>query len=116
MSRQRLNSCTWNSLLRKAEDLGLRDKQLKMMAGDIVNMSEGRQVLHTSLRSKDRYSPYYREVQAVLAKMMAFSRDIRNGVRKGATGKEIKDIVNIGIGGSETGVHAVSSVTQVKRL
>jgi glucose-6-phosphate isomerase len=93
-------------LARQAKVTELRDR---MFAGDKINGTEGRAVLHVALRNRsDRpivvdgqdVMPAVREV---LAKMRAFSDQVRSGAWKGHTGKRITDVVNIGIGGSDLG-------------
>ncbi len=80
-----------------------------MLAGDKINITENRAVLHTALRAPkdavievdgDNVVP---EVHAVLEAMAVFAEGIRSGTLKGATGKKITDHVNIGIGGSDLG-------------
>src|SRR5215218_2415663 len=93
--------------LAKAADVaGRRDA---MFAGEKINITENRAVLHVALRAPkgerftvdgDNVVP---EVHAVLAAMSAFADAVRSGKAPGATGKKITDIVNIGIGGSDLG-------------
>lgn len=85
-----------------------------MFAGDKINQTEGRAVLHTALRNRSN-TPVLVDgvdvmpgVNAVLAKMESFTNRIVSGEWKGYTGKEITDIVNIGIGGSDLGPYMVS--------
>lgn len=107
IARQRLTVENWQHLLNKAGQWHLLERQRSMIAGDIVNPSEGRRALHTSLRSTDSQAPYFEEVQRVLTRMKNFARDIREGKHVGAGGAPITDVINIGIGGSEMGPHAV---------
>ncbi len=80
-----------------------------MFAGDKINGTEGRAVLHVALRNRSNRpivvdgKDVMPEVNAVLAKMRAFTDQVRSGAWKGHTGKRITDIVNIGIGGSDLG-------------
>jgi glucose-6-phosphate isomerase len=81
----------------------------RMFAGEPVNFTEGRPVLHIALRNRS-YRPIMvhgkdvmPEVNAVLGHMRSFVADVREGVWKGHTGKRIADVVNIGIGGSDLG-------------
>ena len=75
----------------------------------IINITEGRAVLHTALRNRSNTpvlvdgKDVMPDVNAVLAAMGVFSDGIRSGALKGATGKKITDVVNIGIGGSDLG-------------
>ena len=107
ISRQRLTDSDWSALLNLAQSKDVIGAQKRMMAGAVVNPTEGRQALHTSLRSLCADSPFYAEVQSVLSRMKAFARAIRSRQWLGATGKPITDVINIGIGGSEKGPHAV---------
>ena len=100
---------TLKLLLKLTDDVGLRDALNKMFNGERINETEDRAVLHTALRNRIN-SPVYvndknvmPEVNAVLSKMKDFSEKIISGEWKGFTGKKIKDIVNIGIGGSDLG-------------
>lgn len=85
------------------------EKRDAMFAGDIINITEGRAVLHTALRNRSNTpvlvdgKDVMPDVNAVLATMGAFSDGIRSGTLKGATGKKITDVINIGIGGSDLG-------------
>lgn len=89
---------------------GMRDK---MFSGERINFTEDRAVLHIALRNRSN-SPILvdgkdvtGDVNAVLAKMRSFTKDIRSGNWKGHSGKSITDIVNIGIGGSDLGPQMV---------
>lgn len=97
------------ALLALADSVGLRDKIDAMFAGDRINETEGRSVLHTALR-KPRSSQLVSDgadvvpaVHEVLDKMRGFSERVRSGGWLGATGKRIRHVVNIGIGGSDLG-------------
>ncbi len=97
-------------LLEKAADAaGVARKRDAMFAGEIINITEKRAVLHTALRNRAN-TPVMVEgedvmpdVNAVLEAMSAFSNGVRSGSIKGATGKKVTDVVNIGIGGSDLG-------------
>jgi len=108
-SKNRITDETVKALLALAESSGLRSKIDAMFAGEKINTTEGRAVLHTALRAPAGASivvdgkNVVPEVQAVLAKMSEFSERVRSGAWKGHTGKSIKNIVNIGIGGSDLG-------------
>lgn len=94
------------ALARQADVEGWRDR---MFAGEKINGTEGRAVLHVALRNRSNRpilvdgKDVMPEVNAVLAKMRAFSDRIRDGAWKGHTGKTIQHLVNIGIGGSDLG-------------
>lgn len=107
ISRQRLTDSDWSTLLNLAQRKDVIGAQKRMMHGAVVNPTEGRQALHTSLRSHSSDSPFYAQVQSVLSKMRDFAKAIRSGQWRGASGKPITDVINIGIGGSESGPHAV---------
>lgn len=79
----------------------------EMVEGGYVNPTEKRQALHTSLRSSNPASPYFAEVQQALNSMKRFSHLVRSGERRGATGQQITDVINVGIGGSAMGPQAV---------
>jgi glucose-6-phosphate isomerase len=94
------------ALARQAEVERFRDR---MFAGERINTTEDRPVLHVALRNRANRPIFVDgkdvmpEVNAVLAKMRAFSEQVRSGGWKGHTGKRITDVVNIGIGGSDLG-------------
>ncbi|MBB4183820.1 glucose-6-phosphate isomerase [Sinorhizobium terangae] len=87
----------------------VEEKRDAMFRGDIINITEGRAVLHTALRNRSNRpvlvdgKDVMPDVNAVLDAMGAFADDIRSGALKGATGKKITDVINIGIGGSDLG-------------
>lgn len=96
-------------LLELAEETQLREAIEAMFSGDPINQTEGRAVLHTSLRNRSN-TPVMVDgedvmpaVNAVLEKMEAFCGSVHSGEWKGYTGQRITDIVNIGIGGSDLG-------------
>ena len=102
-SKNRIDGTTVELLVRLAEESGLRQRIDAMFAGEHVNVTEDRAVLHVALRAPAG-SPYARlEVAAVLDRMAAFSEQVRSGGWKGYTGKPIRNVVNIGIGGSDLG-------------
>jgi len=108
-SKNRITAETLQLLVELAEACGLRESIEKMFAGDRINETENRAVLHTALRNRAN-TPVYAdgkdvmpEVNAVLAQMQDFSNRVRSGDWKGFTGKRITDLVNIGIGGSDLG-------------
>ncbi|MEY9830712.1 glucose-6-phosphate isomerase [Sinorhizobium fredii] len=87
----------------------IEEKRDAMFRGDIINITEERAVLHTALRNRSNRpvlvggKDVMPDVDAVLDAMGAFADDVRSGALKGATGKKITDVVNIGIGGSDLG-------------
>jgi glucose-6-phosphate isomerase len=97
------------ALLDLARQCGLRQRIDAMFAGDKINTSEGRAVLHVALRAPRDQSievdgtDVVPEVHEVLDRMASFARAVRNGTWKGHTGKPVRNVVNIGIGGSDLG-------------
>ena len=108
-SKNRVVDETIKLLLALAEGAGLRNRIDAMFAGDKINVTEQRAVLHVALRApEDEHivvdgTDVVPEVHAVLRKMSAFSERVRSGEHTGHTGRRIRDIVNIGIGGSDLG-------------
>jgi glucose-6-phosphate isomerase len=108
-SKNRATAETLNLLLALAGEAGLRGKIDAMFRGDKINITEDRAVLHVALRAaKDDHilvdgKDVVPEVHQVLDKMSAFADRVRSGEWKGATGKRIYNVVNIGIGGSDLG-------------
>ena len=92
-----------------AEQSGLREKIDAMFRGDKINNTENRAVLHAALRAPKGQQIFVDgvdvvpQVHAVLDHMTTFSNQVRNGQWKGFSGKPIRNIVNIGIGGSDLG-------------
>jgi len=108
-SKNRITAETLKLLFALAEECKLRDRIEAMFRGDKINITEGRAVLHTALRAPKGATVMLDgknvvpDVHAVLDSMSAFADRIRSGEWKGFTGKPIKTIVNIGIGGSDLG-------------
>ena len=108
-SKHRITDKTLRLLLQLAEESGLRSKIDAMFRGDKINVTEQRAALHVALRTPKGKSIFVDgedvvlNVHAVLDKMADFSEQIRTGEWKGYTGKRIRNIVNIGIGGSDLG-------------
>ena len=92
-----------------AEAAGFPERRKAMLSGKRINITEDRAVLHTALRSLDGKGlklagqDIQRDVRQVLDAMENFANAVRSGAAKGATGKAITDVVNIGIGGSDLG-------------
>jgi len=108
-SKCAVNDAVLDGLEELARKAGVETKRDAMFAGEIINITEERAVLHTALRNRAN-TPVLVEgkdvmpdVNAVLDAMGAFSDGVRSGALKGATGKKITDVVNIGIGGSDLG-------------
>ncbi|RYF73822.1 MAG: glucose-6-phosphate isomerase, partial [Cytophagaceae bacterium] len=108
-SKNRVTNETMSLLRQLAEQAGLSDAIGKMFAGDKINGTEGRAVLHVALRNRSNTpivvdgEDVMPDVNAVLDHMRDFSEQLGAGTWKGHTGEAITDIVNIGIGGSDLG-------------
>src|SRR6266404_3244225 len=108
-SKNRITDKTLKLLLQLAGESGLRAKIDAMFRGDKINVTEKRAVLHVALRAPRGASflvdgkNVVPEVHSVLDKMADFSERVRSGAWKGHTGKRIRNVVNIGIGGSDLG-------------
>jgi glucose-6-phosphate isomerase len=108
-SKNRITGETLKLLLKLADESGLKSRIEAMFTGEKINTTENRAVLHVALRAPGGASitvdgkNVVPEVHAVLDKMEAFSKRVRNGSWKGHTGKRIRNVVNIGIGGSDLG-------------
>ena len=107
-SKNHLNKTTTKLLAQLAKQAAVPAAIEAMFAGDEINKTEGRSVLHVALRAKiadavAHDTPGITEVWEVLTKMESFVEDVHSGKIKGSTGKKLTDIVNIGIGGSDLG-------------
>src|ERR1700693_799387 len=108
-SKNRITDETIKLLLQLAEQSGLRPRIDAMFRGDKINSTEKRAVLHVALRAPRATSivvdghNVVPDVHDVLEKMANFSNRVRTGAWKGHTGKRIRNVVNIGIGGSDLG-------------
>jgi glucose-6-phosphate isomerase len=108
-SKNRITDETLKLLLQLADESGLRQRIDAMFGGEKINLTENRAVLHVALRAPRSASivvdgeNVVPQVHAVLDKMADFSKRIRSGAWKGHTGKPIRNVINIGIGGSDLG-------------
>ncbi len=108
-SKNRITTETLRLLLQLPEEVHLKEAIASMFAGKPINTTENRSVLHVALRNRSKKAILVNgqdvmpEVKAVLDQMAVFSDKIRMGEWKGYTGKPIKNIINIGIGGSDLG-------------
>ncbi len=110
-SKNRITDETLSLLVQLADESGLRQRIDAMFGGQRINVSENRAVLHTALRAPSGTSVrvdgesenVVPQVQAVLDKMSEFANRVRSGAWRGHTGKRIRNVVNIGIGGSDLG-------------
>ena len=108
-SKNRVNAETLKLLIELAEQAGLRARIDAMFRGEKINVTENRAVLHVALRAPKGASivvdgkNVVPDVHAVLDKMADFANRVRSGQWKGHSGKRIRNVVNIGIGGSDLG-------------
>src|ERR1700723_2716533 len=108
-SKNRITEETRKLLLQLAEESGLKERRDAMFRGEKINITEKRAVLHVALRAPKGESivvdgeDVVPSVHEVLDKMSAFSDRVRSGAWKGHTGKRIRNVINIGIGGSDLG-------------
>ncbi len=108
-SKQRVDAQTMQLLVDLAQACGLQERRAAMFSGERINTSENRPVLHVALRAPageqilvDGHD-VVADVHAVLAQMSAFSSEVRSGERRGHTGKRLRNVISIGIGGSDLG-------------
>jgi glucose-6-phosphate isomerase len=108
-SKNRITDETLKLLIQLAGESGLRERIDAMFRGEKINITENRAVLHVALRAPKNESIFVDGadvvpgVHAVLDKMAAFADRVRSGAWKGHTGKRIRNVINIGIGGSDLG-------------
>ena len=109
-SKNRIDKPMMKALVKLAEKANLKEEIEKMFTGKKINATEGRAVLHTALRNRDQNEKVtvdgkdvLKDVRKVLDQMGDFSDAVRRGQWKGFAGKRIKNVVNIGIGGSDLG-------------
>ena len=109
-SKNRIDAEMMKALVKLAEAANLKAEIERMFTGEKINVTEGRAVLHTALRNCDPKAQVFvdgkdvmPDVRRVLAQMGDFSDRVRSGAWKGYTGRRIKYVVNIGIGGSDLG-------------
>src|SRR5215472_4280772 len=108
-SKNRVTDETLNLLVQLADESGLRSRIDAMFRGERINITENRAVLHVALRAPKGGSiivdgeNVVPQVHTVLDKMADFSDRVRSGKWKGYTGKRIRNVINVGIGGSDLG-------------
>ncbi len=111
LSKHRITDETVRLLTQLAREADVEARRDAMFAGEIANPTEGRAALHTALRATDPLAPCHAQVSAERAKMATFARAVRSGAWTGHSGKRIRHVINIGIGGSDLGpkmvVHAL---------
>ena len=117
-SKNNINDETIDLLLKVANEVNLKEAISKYFLGDVINQTENRAVLHTALRAPENEVVFVDgknvmpEIFEVKDKIKSFSNEIISGERKGFTGKQFTDIVNIGIGGSDLGPAMVVEALQ----
>ncbi|MFQ5647222.1 MAG: glucose-6-phosphate isomerase [bacterium] len=120
-SKNLFDHVIFNLLLDLAREADLKTWIEKMFSGEKINSTEGRAVLHTALRNRGDQAvmvdgeDVMKQVNHLLGRLKVFSEEVRNGAWKGYTGKRIKDIVNIGIGGSDLGPAMVAEALKPYR-
>ena len=108
-SKNRVDNQTLELLTALAHDAGLQERRAAMFSGELINTTEQRAVLHTALRAPPSEQlvvdgvDVIAQVHAVLARMASFSEQIRSGSWRGHTGRPMRNVINIGIGGSDLG-------------
>ena len=114
-SKNRIDEKSMRYLLDLAKEVNLKEKIEAMFSGEKINITENRAVLHVALRNRQN-TPIYvdnkdvmPEINEVLAKVKKFTDAVRLGEFKGATGKKLTNIVNIGIGGSDLGPYMATT-------
>ncbi|PTN33489.1 glucose-6-phosphate isomerase [Desulfonatronum sp. SC1] len=113
-SKNLITEETMHRLLDLAKEAEVETWRGKMFGGERINFTENRAVLHVALRNRSERAikvdgrDVMPDVRAVLARMRAFSDAVRDGIWLGFTGKRVRDVVNIGIGGSDLGPYMVA--------
>lgn len=103
-SKEKLDQTAWQALLQLAQSRDVADGRDAQFAGQTINSTEGRAVLHTALRgTDDAPASVHHEITVEKEKFLSFAQDVRSGVVAAADGKPFSDVVNIGIGGSDLG-------------
>ncbi|MBJ7882258.1 glucose-6-phosphate isomerase [Gelidibacter salicanalis] len=117
-SKNRMDAKTMALLLELAEEIQLKSAIDKQFQGDVINETEGREVLHTALRNPKSAKIMVEgqdimpEIHEAKAKIKAFTASVVEGTKKGYTNKAFTDVVNIGIGGSDLGPAMVVDALQ----
>ncbi|GEK08366.1 glucose-6-phosphate isomerase [Pseudoalteromonas peptidolytica] len=113
-SKQRVDDQTFSELMQLADECDVAGWREKMFSGQKINITENRAVLHTALRNRANTPVYVdgvnvtEQVNAELEKLKAFSQRVRSGEWVGYTGKAVKNVVAIGVGGSNLGPQMVT--------
>lgn len=107
ISKQRISPKDFYKLVEFAQKKKIVESFVSMRHGALVNPTEGRQALHTSLRDPSTDAPYAQRVHNTLNRICKFANEVNNSKWLGCSGETITDIINIGIGGSDMGPKAV---------
>jgi len=108
-SKNHIDTETFDLLIQLTGEAKLKEKINALFSGEKINNTENRKVLHTALRSPKTSSEEERAVHGTLEKMAVFAEQVHNESWRGFTGKPIKNVVNIGIGGSDLGPRMVTA-------
>ncbi|MBC6410899.1 MAG: glucose-6-phosphate isomerase [Ekhidna sp.] len=111
-SKNDVSNEVFNNLIGLANECNVQRGIEAQYSGEFINETENRSVLHISLRDCSQANPHLKEVRNELEKIKAFSQKLHSGKWLGYTGKQITDIVNIGIGGSDLGPKMVTHALQ----
>lgn len=121
-SKNRINQKTLTFLTELARECGLKEAIDAMFNGETINATENRAVLHTALRNKSNTPVFVDgkdimpDINKVLKQVKVFSNNVLNGKWRGYTGKSIKSIINIGIGGSDLGPVMVTEALKAYKV
>lgn len=102
-SRQRINKSLYEALVHSVDVVDVQESFRKMMAGDVMNVTEDRAVGHMALRAPAKSSPMAQQASGQLERGKTLANGVRSGAVCGATGKHFATVINIGIGGSDLG-------------
>jgi len=102
-SRQRINKSLYEALVHSVGVVDVQGSFRKMLAGDVMNVTEDRAVGHMALRAPAKSSPMAQQASGQLERAKALANGVRSGAVCGATGKHFATVINIGIGGSDLG-------------
>lgn len=115
VGKQRISKVDFENLVNLLNKKKVINSFIEMRQGAIVNLSEKRQALHTSLRDPSLEAPYSRDVHKTLDRICQFAERVRNWKWLGCRGDRITDVINIGIGGSDMGPRAVYNALRTTR-
>lgn len=115
LGRQRISQKELLSLVNFVEKKRMIESFNEMRQGKIVNQSEQRSALHTSLRDPSPLAPHAKEIHETLERFCKFADDVKNWKWRGCSGERITDIINVGIGGSDMGPRTVWNALRPSR-